>query len=72
MKIYLQAVITGKVTCAWKKKEDRVIIFFEEDEQVDEVLCFLSGVMETIQTDRGIADQLVFRMDVLLPEVRFY
>ncbi|KAK1879189.1 Heterogeneous nuclear ribonucleoprotein U-like protein 2 [Dissostichus eleginoides] len=47
---HLQAIITGQVKSPWAKKEERVIIFNEDDDQVDRVLSFLSQVVE--KTDR--------------------
>lgn len=69
---FLQEVITGKTQSPWAKKEDRVRVFFEDDDQVDQVLSFLSRVVENAQTGRRLDDQVAFVMDVLLPEVRFH
>ncbi|KAI9545191.1 hypothetical protein NQZ68_038503 [Dissostichus eleginoides] len=50
------------------EKEERVIIFKEDDDQVDRVLSFLSQVVEKTQTERRFTDEVAFVMDVLLPE----
>ncbi|KAI9542630.1 hypothetical protein NQZ68_017641 [Dissostichus eleginoides] len=62
------AIITGQVKSPWAKKEERVIIFKEDDDQVDRVLSFLSQVVEKTQTERRFTDEVAFVMDVLLPE----
>ncbi|KAF3834420.1 hypothetical protein F7725_025624 [Dissostichus mawsoni] len=67
-----EAIITGQVKSPWAKKEERVIIFKEDDDQVDRVLSFLSQVVEKTQTERRFTDEVAFVMDVLLPEVRFH
>ncbi|XP_049891965.1 uncharacterized protein LOC126384745 [Epinephelus moara] len=63
---HLEAVITGKVTSSWATSKGRVIIFFEEDEQLDRVLGFLTSLVEA-QTTR-CHNQVAFVMDELLPE----
>ncbi|KAI9517679.1 hypothetical protein NQZ68_000846 [Dissostichus eleginoides] len=55
------AIITGQVKSPWAKK-------FEDDDQVDRVLSFLSQVVEKTQTERRFTDEVAFVMDVLLPE----
>ncbi|XP_049459334.1 uncharacterized protein LOC125905439 [Epinephelus fuscoguttatus] len=63
---HLEVVIAGKLTSSWATSKGRVIIFFEEDEQLDRVLGFLTSLVEA-QTTR-CHNQVAFVMDVLLPE----
>ncbi|XP_030269439.1 uncharacterized protein LOC115579880 [Sparus aurata] len=63
---HLEAVIAGKVASTWAASKGRVIIFFEEDEQLDRVLGFLTSLAEA-QTSR-CHNHVAFVMDVLLPE----
>ncbi|XP_033988883.1 PWWP domain-containing DNA repair factor 3B-like [Trematomus bernacchii] len=65
---HLEAIVTGQVKSPWAKKDERVIILFEDDDQVDRVLSFLSQVVEKTQTERRFTDEVAFVMDVLLPE----
>ncbi|KAG7505572.1 hypothetical protein JOB18_035166 [Solea senegalensis] len=53
---YLKKIIRGNIVSPWAKKEDRVFILFEDDDQVDQVMHFLSGVVESPQTDKKSAD----------------
>ncbi|XP_058490692.1 PWWP domain-containing DNA repair factor 3A-like isoform X1 [Solea solea] len=65
-------IITGNTVSPWAKKQDRVILLFEDDEQVDKVMHFLSEVLERTETDKKSADPVAFVMDVLLPEATVY
>ncbi|XP_058510623.1 PWWP domain-containing DNA repair factor 3A-like [Solea solea] len=65
---HLKNIITGNMVSPWAKKQDRVILLFEDDEQVDKVMHFLSEVLERTETDKKSADPVAFVMDVLLPE----
>nr|XP_054592597.1 uncharacterized protein LOC129157311 isoform X2 [Nothobranchius furzeri] len=66
--LHLEAIIAGKVSSTWASSKGRVDIFFEEDEQLDRVMGFLTSLVEA-QTTR-CHNQVAFMMDVLLPEVR--
>ncbi|XP_058475205.1 PWWP domain-containing DNA repair factor 3A-like [Solea solea] len=69
---HLKNIITGNTVSPWAKKQDRVILLFEDDEQVDKVMHFLSEVLERTETDKKSADPVAFVMDVLLPEATVY
>ncbi|KAG7524377.1 hypothetical protein JOB18_010860 [Solea senegalensis] len=69
---HLKKIIRGNIVSPWAKEEDRVFILFEDDEQVDQMLHFLSGVLESTLTDKKSADSVALIMDVLLPEVTIY
>ncbi|XP_058471222.1 PWWP domain-containing DNA repair factor 3A-like isoform X2 [Solea solea] len=69
---HLKNIITGNTVSPWAKKQDRVILLFEDDEQVDKVMHFLSEVLERTETDKRFADPVAFVMDVLLPEATVY
>nr|XP_054592596.1 uncharacterized protein LOC129157311 isoform X1 [Nothobranchius furzeri] len=65
--LHLEAIIAGKVSSTWASSKGRVDIFFEEDEQLDRVMGFLTSLVEA-QTTR-CHNQVAFMMDVLLPEL---
>ncbi|KAG7511872.1 hypothetical protein JOB18_013050 [Solea senegalensis] len=51
-------IIRGNIVSPWTKKDDRVFILFEDDDQVDQVMHLLSGVVESPQTDEKSADRV--------------
>ncbi|KAG7512888.1 hypothetical protein JOB18_042227 [Solea senegalensis] len=51
-------IIRGNIVSPWTKKDDRVFILFEDDDQVDQVMHLLSGVVESPQTDKKSADRV--------------
>nr|XP_054592598.1 PWWP domain-containing DNA repair factor 3A-like isoform X3 [Nothobranchius furzeri] len=68
--LHLEAIIAGKVSSTWASSKGRVDIFFEEDEQLDRVMGFLTSLVEA-QTTR-CHNQVAFMMDVLLPEATIH
>ncbi|KAF7201788.1 transcript variant X1 [Nothobranchius furzeri] len=68
--LHLEAIIAGKVSSTWASSKGRVNIFFEEDEQLDKVMGFLTSLVEA-QTTR-CHNQVAFTMDVLLPEATIH
>ncbi len=66
--ICFQAIITGDLVSAWEPRKERPTLYFE-DEQLDEVVSFLFGIIRETPRARQLEDWVDFIFNVLLPEV---
>lgn len=65
---HLEAIITGDVVSAWEHRKERPTLYFEDD-QLDEAVSFLFGIIRETPRTRRLEDWVDFTINVLLPEV---
>lgn len=61
---------TCKLESTWEIKNEKPITNFEDDdEQMDEVFSFLSGIVKSTVGASQLTDEIAFILDVLLSDV---
>ncbi|XP_041843913.1 uncharacterized protein LOC121641692 isoform X2 [Melanotaenia boesemani] len=65
---HLEAIITGDLVSAWEHRKERPTLYFEDD-QLDEAVSFLFGIIRETSRTRRLEDWVDFTINVLLPEV---
>ncbi|XP_072563747.1 uncharacterized protein [Paramormyrops kingsleyae] len=70
---HLEAICTGMLESPWEtEKAQKPMVHFEDDEQMDEVFAFLSGIVKNTAEARQLTDEISFILDVLLPEATIH
>lgn len=70
--VYLQAIISGKLTSPWENRTERATVYFDDfDQQLDDIIKSLFRLMRTTPESRQPPDEVAFVFDVLWPEVKY-
>ncbi|XP_072574049.1 deoxyuridine 5'-triphosphate nucleotidohydrolase, mitochondrial isoform X2 [Paramormyrops kingsleyae] len=63
----LKPICTGKLESPWEtEKAQKPMVHFEDDEQMDEVFAFLSGIVKNTAEARQLTDEISFILDATI------